>query len=190
MIRLTVAVIFGIATPAISDPSSKWEEAMTILPTEARAILQEEKEKAILIAEEAMTILRTMAQADSLLEEIGLSDQALAEQVKAKEPCAAYVTQRMGADILNNQIRIALSIGFYENAAEVLQESLDRDPRQQALFEVLEKVATENVKLLDMIVSSLDISGQKADAEKYRRMANDRRLFAEAIKTALEPLRE
>lgn len=144
--------------------------------------------------EEETIIIRATVRADSLLRR-GQSEKALAEYVKVKEACFDYVRARVEANVHNGIANMSLPSLLlpqrdYRTAADRLQKSLAEDPAQRPLFEILETVMSENIKLYDDIAFILDEVGLSAEADEYRKLVKDRRYFAETLTAALEPLRK
>lgn len=160
---VSIVTVIGIATPAIGGQYDDEEEVI---------------------------IIRAMGQVDSLLKR-GQSEKALAEYVKVKEACFDYVSARLEANFGNAIANVSLFLyQDYREAADHLQESLAADPRQKPLFNILEKVMLENIKLYDDIAFILDKVGLSTKAHEYRELVKDRRYFVETLTAALEPLRE
>ena len=162
-----IVTVIGIATPAIGDSHDDEEETI---------------------------IIRATVRADSLLRR-GQSEKALAEYVKVKEACFDYVSARVEANVHNGIASLVLPSLLptkrdYRTAANRLQKSLAEDPAQRPLFEILETVMSENIKLYDDIAFILDEVGLSAEANEYRKLVKDRRHFAETLTAALEPLRK
>ena len=111
------------------------------------------------------------------------------------ETCFDYVRARVEANVHNSIASMVLPTLLlpqrdYRTAADHLQKSLAEDPAQRQLFEVLETVMSENIKLYDDMAFILDKVGLSAEAHEYRELVKDRRYFAETLTAVLEPLRE